>query len=74
MLQPPLPLQDFAEGDVLIRELPLVGIQHAANQPQALVCAHCFQFLGSVEEQIGRRLAWHRTAGGWMGLVGVGAG
>ena len=50
-------LQDFTAGSVLISEPPLVGIQHNANRTAALVCSHCFRYLGSVETQIGVRLA-----------------
>ena len=50
-------LQDFTAGSVLISEPPLVGIQHNSNRTAALVCSHCFRYLGSVETQIGVRLA-----------------
>ena len=47
--------QDFAEGDLLFKEPPLVAGQHVFNRSKAVVCANCFRFLGSVELQI----AWH---------------
>ncbi|GAB4823261.1 hypothetical protein N2152v2_010307 [Parachlorella kessleri] len=50
-------VSDFNAGSVLITEPPLVGIQHNSNRTAALVCSHCFQYLGSVETQIGVRLA-----------------
>eukprot|EP00887_Chlorella_sp_A99_P006616 scaffold3.g6616.t1 len=48
--------QAFAEGDLLFTELPLAAIQHSFNRPAAWVCGHCFRFLGSVEQQLGRLL------------------
>ena len=48
-------MQDFSEGEVLLREPPFVAGQHAVNRGKAVVCANCFRFLGSVELQI----VWH---------------
>ena len=46
----------FAEGEVVLTEPPLAAIQHERNTPAALACAHCFQYLVSVEHQVARRL------------------
>eukprot|EP00898_Chlorokybus_atmophyticus_P002763 jgi/Chlat1/3488/Chrsp23S03679 len=48
--------RNFGEGDVLVKEPKLVGAQHFANKAVAHVCSHCFQYIGSVEQQIGRRI------------------
>ena len=45
-------LQEFAEDELVFREQPLVGAQHTANKAAALVCSHCFQFLGPLQDQI----------------------
>jgi len=46
----------FAEGDVVLREQPLVAIQHESNKRHAFACQHCFRYLGSVEAQVAARL------------------
>jgi hypothetical protein len=51
-----LEAQAFNQGDVIFREPPLVAAQHAANREHALVCSHCFAYVGSIEVQIARRL------------------
>ena len=56
-------LQDFGEGSVLIAEPRLVGIQHTSNRTGALVCSHCFRFIGSVELQIGLQLTQLQAEG-----------
>ena len=48
--------QDFAEGEVLFREPPLVGELHATSRAAAPACGHCFRHIGSVELQIARRI------------------
>ena len=48
--------QDFAEGDVLFRQPPLVGALHAASRAAVLACGHCFRHIGSVELQTARRI------------------
>lgn len=40
----------------MLREPPLAAIQHASNEADALACAHCFRYVGSVETQVARRL------------------
>jgi hypothetical protein len=50
------PLQAFAEEDVIFEEPALVGAQHTANRDDALVCSHCFRFIGSIGIQIAHRL------------------
>lgn len=47
---------DFKEGDLVLKDPVLFGIQHSLNKMDCLVCSHCFQFIGSVELQIGRKL------------------
>ncbi len=44
----------FTQGARVLCEPPLCAIQHHENRAHALVCAACFRFLGSIEEQ----LAW----------------
>ena len=53
----PLCSQDFAEDELVFKEQPLVGAQHAGNKSAALVCSHCFRFLGSIQAQISHCLA-----------------
>jgi hypothetical protein len=48
--------RDFAEGDRVLVEPPLVGMQHERNRRHALVCGQCFRYVGAVEHQIARRL------------------
>lgn len=60
-------LQDFNEGEVLLREPPFVAGQHALNRSKAVVCANCFRFLGSVELQI----AWHLLCDKYEGIVNM---
>ncbi|PWA56149.1 histone-lysine N-methyltransferase ATXR2 [Artemisia annua] len=47
---------DFEEGDLVLKDQMLVGMQHSANKVDCLVCSCCFRFIGSIELQIGRRL------------------
>ncbi|WCJ37604.1 histone-lysine N-methyltransferase ATXR2 [Euphorbia peplus] len=46
----------FKEGDLVLKDQMLVGIQHPSNKIDCMVCSFCFQFIGSVELQIGRKL------------------
>ncbi|KAH0984131.1 hypothetical protein GBA52_011308 [Prunus armeniaca] len=46
----------FKEGELIIKDQMLVGLQHSSNKIDCLVCSFCFRFIGSVELQIGRRL------------------
>lgn len=51
-------MQDLQHEETILREPPLVAGQHTANKCHALVCSHCFQFLGSIGLQVARcRLA-----------------
>ncbi|KAK1407344.1 hypothetical protein QVD17_38958 [Tagetes erecta] len=47
---------DFEEGDLVLKDPMLVGIQHSSNKIDCLVCGCCFCFIGSIEMQIGRKL------------------
>ncbi|KAM3745073.1 hypothetical protein ACB098_06G098600 [Castanea mollissima] len=47
---------DFKEGELVLKDQMLVGIQHCSNKIDCLVCSFCFRFIGSIELQIGRRL------------------
>lgn len=47
---------DFKEGELILKDPILVGIQHPSNKIDCLVCSLCFQFIGSIELQIGRKL------------------
>ncbi len=49
-------MQDFAEGEVIFRDPPLVAAQHSANKADALVCAHCFRYVGCIEQQLQHRI------------------
>ena len=48
--------RDFDEGERVLVEPPLVGMQQEGNRKDALVCGECFRYVGSVEGQIARRL------------------
>ncbi|CAI9090306.1 OLC1v1025053C1 [Oldenlandia corymbosa var. corymbosa] len=48
--------KEFDEGDLVLKDPMLFGIQHSSNKMDCLVCSYCFQFIGSVELQIGRKL------------------
>nr|XP_043632123.1 histone-lysine N-methyltransferase ATXR2 [Erigeron canadensis] len=47
---------DFKEGDLVLKDEILVGVQHSSNKIDCLVCSRCFRFIGSIELQIGRKL------------------
>ncbi|KAK7272303.1 hypothetical protein RJT34_28813 [Clitoria ternatea] len=48
--------RDFKEGELVLKDHMLVGVQHSLNKIDCLVCSFCFRFIGSIEFQIGRRL------------------
>ncbi|CAI9759970.1 unnamed protein product [Fraxinus pennsylvanica] len=50
---------DFKEGDLILKDQMLVGAQHSSNKIDCLVCSFCFQFIGSIELQIGKKLYLH---------------
>jgi len=39
--------KDFAQGDVIFREAPLVGMQHTSSSQEATICAHSRAFVGA---------------------------
>ncbi|KAK0590765.1 hypothetical protein LWI29_031385 [Acer saccharum] len=47
---------DFEEGELILKDPILVGMQHSSNKFDCLVCSFCFRFIGSIELQIGRKL------------------
>ncbi|GMJ05540.1 histone-lysine N-methyltransferase ATXR2, SET DOMAIN PROTEIN 36 [Hibiscus trionum] len=47
---------DFGEEELIFKDQMLVGGQHPSNKIDCLVCSYCFKFIGSIEQQIGRRL------------------
>ncbi|KAK8985312.1 hypothetical protein V6N11_068577 [Hibiscus sabdariffa] len=47
---------DFEEEELIFKDQMLVGAQHPSNKIDCLVCSYCFKFIGSIEQQIGRRL------------------
>ncbi|KAK1325175.1 Histone-lysine N-methyltransferase ATXR2 [Acorus calamus] len=47
---------DFQEDELVLKDEMLFGAQHTSNKVDCFVCSHCFQFIGSVELQIGRKL------------------
>ena len=55
--------RDFAEGERVLVEPPLIGMQQESTRDDALVCAQCFTYVGSVEQQIARRLLTDAAAG-----------
>ncbi|XP_073150876.1 histone-lysine N-methyltransferase ATXR2 isoform X2 [Henckelia pumila] len=46
----------YEEGNLILKDQMLVGSQHPSNKIDCLVCSFCFQFIGSIELQIGRKL------------------
>ncbi|KAE8679974.1 Histone-lysine N-methyltransferase ATXR2 [Hibiscus syriacus] len=46
---------DFEEEELVFKDQMLVGAQHPSNKIDCLVCSYCFKFIGSIEQQIGRR-------------------
>lgn len=48
--------RNFAIGERVLSEAPLVGAQHETNKRHARTCSCCFRFVGSVEREVGRRL------------------
>ena len=42
----------FSCDDLILKELPVVAIQHSFTQLNSLVCSRCFTFVGSIEEQL----------------------
>ncbi|OMO60161.1 hypothetical protein CCACVL1_24353 [Corchorus capsularis] len=47
---------DFEEEQLILKDQMLLGAQHSSNKIDCLVCSYCFQFIGSIEQQIGRKL------------------
>ncbi|RDY01875.1 Histone-lysine N-methyltransferase ATXR2, partial [Mucuna pruriens] len=54
---------DFKEGELVLKDPMLVGVQHSLNKIDCLVCSFCFRFIGSIELQIGRRLYMQQLRG-----------
>ncbi|KAJ8749291.1 hypothetical protein K2173_018772 [Erythroxylum novogranatense] len=48
--------KEFKEGELVLKDQMLVGLQHPSNKIDCLVCSFCFRFIGSIEIQIGRKL------------------
>ncbi len=44
--------QDFEAGDVIFYEQPIAAMQSVENRHEAWTCAHCFDFLQSLEGQM----------------------
>ncbi len=44
--------QDFEAGDVIFYERPIAAMQSVENRHEAWTCAHCFDFLQSLEGQM----------------------
>ena len=42
--------RDFAVGDRVLIEPPLVAMQHERNRNDAIVCSFCFRYVGSIEK------------------------
>ncbi|XP_071721972.1 histone-lysine N-methyltransferase ATXR2-like [Rutidosis leptorrhynchoides] len=54
---------EFKEGELILKDQMLVGIQHASNRMECFVCSYCFKFVGSIELQMGRRLYFQNIIG-----------
>ena len=52
--------QAVLPGEVIVTELPLVGVQHAASREEAMCCRKCFCFVGTLDAQL-RKWAHHVT-------------
>mmetsp|Transcript_4470 Transcript_4470/g.28487 ORF Transcript_4470/g.28487 Transcript_4470/m.28487 type:complete len:477 (-) Transcript_4470:337-1767(-) len=47
---------DLEKDALILREKPLVTMQHAENKWHCLVCSHCLRFVGGLEAQLLHRL------------------
>lgn len=47
---------DLEKDALILREKPLVAMQHAENERHCLVCSHCLRFVGGLEAQLLHRL------------------
>lgn len=50
-------VEPIPQGAVIVKEAPLVAIQHTANKAYAHVCAQCFTFVGGVNFQLANHFA-----------------
>ncbi|XP_071723211.1 histone-lysine N-methyltransferase ATXR2-like [Rutidosis leptorrhynchoides] len=64
---------EFKEGELILKDQMLVGIQHASNRMECFVCSYCFKFIGSIELQMGRRLYFQNIIGPASSNNGCGA-
>ncbi|KAF8072944.1 ATXR2 [Scenedesmus sp. PABB004] len=48
--------RDFAQGEVVFEERPLVAVQELASKLEVSCCAHCFRAVGTVEQHVGGKL------------------
>ena len=46
--------RDLDHGTLILAEKPKVAVQHAASREEALCCAWCFRFVGSLVDQLAR--------------------
>jgi hypothetical protein len=44
--------KSFRKGDTIFTERPYVAMQHLESEASALCCAHTFQFVGSMQQQL----------------------
>lgn len=54
---------DLVDSAVLLRERPLLSMQHEGNKQHCLVCSNCLRFIGGIEAQILHRLDRDTTVG-----------
>lgn len=47
---------DFQQGDLVLKDQMLFGVQHSSNKIDCFVCSFCYRFISSIEHQIGRKL------------------
>ncbi|KAI3436369.1 hypothetical protein D9Q98_002422 [Chlorella vulgaris] len=49
--------KDFEQGEIVLHEAPLAAFQHTNSRREAIVCSHCFRFVGSLEKQVGQQVS-----------------
>eukprot|EP01119_Soliformovum_irregulare_P018361 TRINITY_DN5607_c0_g1_i2.p2 TRINITY_DN5607_c0_g1~~TRINITY_DN5607_c0_g1_i2.p2 ORF type:complete len:399 (+),score=50.24 TRINITY_DN5607_c0_g1_i2:25-1221(+) len=44
--------RNYKEGEIILKETPLIAMQQVENRTAARTCGWCFSFLGTLEEQL----------------------
>ncbi|KAL1821716.1 hypothetical protein ACET3Z_016585 [Daucus carota] len=47
---------EYEEGDLVLKDQMLFGVQHSSNKIDCFVCGFCYRFISPIEHQIGRKL------------------